>query len=126
MRSRHSDKEGEGTKVQQRVEDVMKIGDIYSPPPQIATHGSSAADSQSSSALRNRAAATESKPALDRSELSSVASLASRSSDLQSTERAERVARLKAEFEAGRYEPDTAKISKALVQSALDSTASGR
>lgn len=112
--------------VQKRVEDVMKIGDIYSPPPQITTPGSSAADAQSSSALRNRPAATESRPALDRSELSSVASLVSRPSDLQTAERAERVARLRAEFETGRYEPDAAKISKALVQSALDTTASGR
>lgn len=96
----------------------MKIGDVYSAAAQITTSGTQRSDGQASG-VRNRQALTESSSRSDRSELSSVANLMSAATDTHSTARVERVARLRSEFLAGRYEPDSAQISRAMVQSAL-------
>ena len=95
----------------------MKIGDVYSAAAQITTSGTQKSDGQASG-VRNRQALTESSSRSDRSE-SSVANLMSAATDTHSAARAERVARLRSEFLAGRYEPDSAQISRAMVQSAL-------
>lgn len=96
----------------------MKIGDVYSAAAQITTSVAQKTDGQTSG-VRNRQALTEASYRSDRSDLSSVASLMSAATDTNSAARAERVARLRSEFLAGRYEPDSAMISRAMVQSAL-------
>src|SRR5689334_15372583 len=102
-----------------RVEDAMKIGDVYSAAAQIAAPITPKTEDQTS-AVRSRSAATESSYRSDRSELSSIANLLSAAPDTQSAARAERVARLRTDFLAGTYEPDSAQISRSLVQSAID------
>ena len=95
----------------------MKIGDIYTAPQQLT--GGRVAEEQSSGA-RTRAALGERVTASDHSELSSVATLA-HTTGYATEDRTARIAHFRAEFDAGRYEPDVTKLSRVLVQSALDS-----
>jgi anti-sigma28 factor (negative regulator of flagellin synthesis) len=97
----------------------MKVGDVYSAAAQIAASGTQKTDGQTSGVRNRQAQTTEASYRSDRSELSSVANLMSASSEMHSAARAERVARLRSEFLAGRHEPDSALISRAIVQSAL-------
>ena len=103
----------------------MKIGDLYSATAQIASPATPKTDAQTAG-VRGRNSTTAPEYASDRTELSSVASRLSSSTDIQNSDRAAKVAQLRSQFLAGRYEADSTLISRALVQSALDSGIAGR
>jgi hypothetical protein len=102
--------------VQKQVENVMKIGDIYSASTQISTPGTAA---EAQSAGRSRDDLSVRKHLSDRSELSQIAALVS-DTDSHIAARAARLGQLRADFAAGRYEPDSARIGAALIQAAID------
>jgi anti-sigma28 factor (negative regulator of flagellin synthesis) len=102
--------------VKGKVESVMRINDGYNH--QIAA-SPSRLDETARSEQRSQAA-PQSGPDRDRTEVSSLASLVSRSITSTSSERSARIAELKQLYRAGEYQPDVQQTASNLIAAAIE------